>query len=86
VRRDIFQKKARKEVNAKFANVPALNNKLYQCTGTGLPMGGIWRPLGIDLDKYIQEMTPLSGAGVAHMISESPLQVFSSLTNSRIVH
>lgn len=81
-----FKRKLEIEASAKFANVPTIKNKLYWCTGTGLAMGDIWRPLGIDIEKYIQEMVPPWGTEVAHTISGCPLKVYSPLTNSRVVH
>ena len=61
------------EVGAKFGSVIAIKNKIY-CIGTGLLMGDIWRPLGTDFKKYIQEMTLLWGIGIAHLTFGAPLK------------
>lgn len=71
------------KVGAKFVSVLAIKNKLYWCIGTGLFMEDIWRPLGTDLKKYIQEMTPLWGIGITHItfgasLQTIPLQLQSS--------
>lgn len=62
------------EVGAKFMSVFAMKNKFYWCTGTGLLMEDIWRPLGTDFKKYIQEMTLLCGIGIAHLTFGVPLR------------
>lgn len=74
------------KVNAKFANVPAIKNKLCWHTGTGLAMEDTWKLLEIDWHEYIQEMTPLWGTRIVHMTFGGPLKAYSSLTDSRVVH
>lgn len=49
-----FERKLEIEMNAEFAHAPTTKNKLYWCTGTGLAMGHIQRPLGTGIEKYTQ--------------------------------